>query len=160
MSDVFGEEAGIHQGVSLDDLTANLQDGGCLLKLGSTIKSMRTLNSCSVKGGSSFKWQKKELNSTARCQNTMLWHLVQHQILSWWSGTSTWDRRVYRVVDWILQKAWSSSLTWKVRISLGEVWYTWRGQKAAFDLFIWGFMKEVINQWHLVYLRSEFEESR
>ena len=70
MSDVFGEEAGIHQGVSLDDLTANLQDGGCLLKLGSTIKSMRTLNSCSVKGGSSFKWQKKELNSTARCQNT------------------------------------------------------------------------------------------
>ena len=72
MSDVFGEEAGIHQGMSLDDLTANLQDGGCLLKLGSTIKSMRTLNSCSVKGGSSFKWQKKELNSTAGCQNTML----------------------------------------------------------------------------------------
>ena len=34
----------------------------------------------------------------------MLWHLVQHQNLSWWSGTSTWDRRVYRVVDWILQK--------------------------------------------------------
>jgi len=28
VSDVFGEEAGIHQGVSLDDLTANLQDGG------------------------------------------------------------------------------------------------------------------------------------
>ena len=34
----------------------------------------------------------------------MLWHLVQHQNLSWWSGTSTWDRKVYRVVDWILQK--------------------------------------------------------
>ena len=72
VSDVFGEEAGIHQDVNLDDLTANRQDGGCLLKLGSTIKSMRTLNSCSVKGGSSFKWQKKELNSTARCLNTML----------------------------------------------------------------------------------------
>jgi hypothetical protein len=55
VSDVFGEEEGIHQGVNLDDLTANLQDGGCLLKLGSTIKSMRTLNSCSEKGGSSFK---------------------------------------------------------------------------------------------------------
>jgi hypothetical protein len=55
VSDVFGEEAGIHQGVSLDDLTANLQDGGCLLKLGSTIKSMRTLNSCSVKGRKFFQ---------------------------------------------------------------------------------------------------------
>ena len=72
MSDVFGEEAGIHQGVSLNDLTANLQDGGWLLKLGSTIKSMRTVTSSSVKGGSSFKWQKKELNPTARCQHTML----------------------------------------------------------------------------------------